>query len=231
MMHLKSYNKLIKSIIAIVLFLFSSIFAIIPSLVFKLDLNNLTASQEAYISIFDNIVLIIIYIIMFKKELKEEFLEYKNNFNSNMDIGFKYWIVGLFFMVISNFIILKLIPGSSSNNEEAIQAYIKNFPILSIISISILGPFIEEIVFRKAFKNIFNNNFIFIIISALVFGLMHVIGQESNIYQYLYIVPYGALGASFAYMYYKSDTMFTSYTMHFIHNLALTIISIITISL
>ena len=41
----------------------------------------------------------------------------------------------------------------------------------------------------------------------------------------LYIIPYGALGATFAYAYYKTDTVFTTVTFHIIHNTILFLIS------
>ena len=168
---------------------------------------------------------------MFKKELITEWKKLKKNFNKNIDIGFKYWIIGLFFMVISNIILNKIFPGSTSNNETEVQNYIKHLPVLAIITTSILGPFVEEIAFRKVFKNIFKNPIIFILVSSLIFGLVHVLGQANNLADFLYFIPYTALGASFALMYIKSDTFYTSYTMHFIHNFALTLISIVNISL
>ena len=43
----------------------------------------------------------------------------------------------------------------------------------------------------------------------------------------LYIIPYGALGGAFALAYYDTDTIFTSMTMHMIHNIVLSLVSII----
>ena len=42
------------------------------------------------------------------------------------------------------------------------------------------------------------------------------INSSNNIVDILYIVPYGAFGATFAYAYYKTDTIYTSMLFHII---------------
>ncbi len=229
--YLIKYKNYIKGIISILLFLLSSGFTILPIVLFKLDINHLTYKDHLLLSIFSYIILLILYICIYKKDLLHDLKDFKKRPNKIMDIGFKYWIIGLFFMVISNLIIIKLFPGSSSNNENAVQMYIKNFPIIALISTSILGPFIEEIVFRKTWKDMIKNPLLFILISGIAFGMMHVVGQANTIAEFIYFIPYSALGISFAYMYYKSDNFFTSCLMHFIHNLVLTLISILSLGL
>lgn len=227
----KKYKNYIKGIFAIFLFFINSIFSIIPILIFKLDPNKITLKENIILSLFDYICLILIYIFMYRKDLLADLKKFKEKSNKTIDIGFKYWTIGLFFMVISNLIIMKIFPGSASNNENTVQLYIKTFPIIALISTSILGPFIEEIVFRKTFKDMIKKPILFILISGVLFGLMHVIGQANTISEFIYFIPYSALGIAFASMYEKTDNFFTSCTMHFIHNLLLTLISIIGLGL
>ena len=59
-----------------------------------------------------------------------------------------------------------------------------------------------------------------------MFGGAHVIDSAKTFIDILYIIPYGALGGAFALAYYDTDTIFTSMTMHMIHNLILCIISV-----
>ena len=89
------------------------------------------------------------------------------------------------------------------------------------------GP-IEEIIFRKCYKNAFSNKWLFIILSSLVFGSLHVITSMTSLMDLLFIIPYGSLGAAFAIMYQKTDTIYTSMLMHMLHNTILIILSIIT---
>ena len=63
-------------------------------------------------------------------------------------------------------------------------------------------------------------------VAGIVFGYLHV-ADASGLLQFLYIIPYSSLGVAFAVMYNKTNTVFTSISMHMFHNLALTILSII----
>ena len=105
---------------------------------------------------------------------------------------------------------------------------ITTLPILMLINAGIIAPIIEELTFRKAFKNVFQNKWVFILSSGLIFGGLHVITSFSTPLELLYIIPYSSLGISFAYMYYKTNTIYTSISMHIIHNTVLTLLSILT---
>lgn len=225
------YKNYIKGILSIFLFFTNSLFSVIPMTLFHLNPNKLTEKQNLLLGIFNYVILVVIYILLYRKDLIKYSKDFKKNMNKNIDIGFKYWIIGLFFMVISNIILMKIWPNNSAANEDAVQLYIKSFPFLALISTSILGPFIEEIVFRKTFKDMFKKPAIFILTSGIIFGLMHVLGQANTFSEFLYFIPYSALGISFAYMYYKSENFLTPCMMHFFHNFVLTLISILSIGL
>ena len=128
-------------------------------------------------------------------------------------------------MIISNNIISIFFSGATANNEQAVRSLIDSYPLYMFFSVSIYAPFIEELIFRKSIKDIFssyeNNNinkYIYIIYSGLIFSSLHVLGTTSSYLDYLYIIPYLALGISFASLYYKTDNIFTTITMHSIHN-------------
>ena len=91
---------------------------------------------------------------------------------------------------------------------------------------TIFAPINEEIIFRKSIQDCLKNKWVFIIVSGLIFGYLHVLGSES-LYDFLYIIPYGSLGAAFAYLLSKTDNIYVTILMHLIHNGLLTIISIL----
>ena len=55
---------------------------------------------------------------------------------------------------------------------------------------------------------------------------MHVLGSGSGL-DYLYIIPYFALGAAFALLYYKTDNLFNSIIMHSMHNTVAVVLYIV----
>ena len=109
---------------------------------------------------------------------------------------------------------------------------LKNNTILTIILASIVAPILEELIFRLSLYKIFKKySYLFIFISGIVFGSMHVIGNISNIIDILYIIPYSIPGCIFAYTLVKSDNIFVPISLHFIHNTFSIIIQLLAFSL
>lgn len=225
--NMKIIFYILKGLLVYFLFRFSVFFQYIPILLFKLDINSLSIKMQVALSTFSSIITLILLIIIYKKSLKEEFFKFKNNFLKNIDIGFKSWFIGLIIMIVSNYILLTVFITDGANNENIVQSMIKALPWIMLIDTGLIAPFNEEIVFRKTLKDIFKNKWLFILSSFLLFGAVHVIGSATCLTDYLYIIPYGALGGAFAYAYYKTDTIYTSMFMHMFHNTILTLASIL----
>ena len=217
-------KQIIKSIIAFCLFYFSSLFQLIPVYLFHIKNSNTTLG--ILLNMFSNIVLLGILYFMYRKEIKDEWKIFKKNPLDNINTGCIYWFIGLIIMVVSNLIINRFIAGGIANNENTVQAMIKTLPWMMLINAGFIAPINEEITFRKAFKNVFKSKWLFVLMSGLIFGFLHVVGSDS-IGQYLYIIPYGTLGACFALAYYKTKTIFTSMFLHMFHNTTLILMSII----
>ena len=217
-------KELLKGILIFILFYFSSLFQLIPITLFNI---KKTTSNSIILSTFSNICLLIIFIIIYRRELIKEFKLFKKNLLENLDTGIKYWLIGLLVMMISNIIITYILGLNQAQNEQAVQKMINKMPIMMLITAGFIAPITEEITFRKTFKNTFLNKYLFIILSGLVFGSMHVITSYSNPLELLYIIPYGSLGMAFAAMYYKTNTIYTSISMHMLHNTILTLVSIL----
>ncbi len=220
---------IIRGIIVFLIFWFSAYFQYIPIKLFHLDIQNLSPSMNVVLSTFSSLIVVFFLFFIYRKELKIEFKKFKSKFWENLDIGFRYWMIGLIIMMVSNFIINFVFKAGEANNETALQEMIKSLPWLMVIDAGLLAPFNEEIVFRKIFKDVIRNPIILVSICSIVFGAAHVVGSASTWLDYLYIIPYGALGGAFAYSYYKTDTVFTSMSMHMIHNTVLVILSILAL--
>ncbi len=221
-------KKIIQSIFVFILFYYSSYLQLIPILLFNMDIEKLTSTQNICLSLFSNIVLLLILCKIYWKELKAEWINFRKNSLQNMDAAFRYWFLGLVGMAVSNIILNFVLNAGGATNEKMVQEMITTLPILMLINAGIIAPIIEELTFRKAFKNVFQNKWVFILSSGLIFGGLHVITSFSTPLELLYIIPYSSLGISFAYMYYKTNTIYTSISMHIIHNTVLTLLSILT---
>lgn len=223
----KTFRYIIRGLLVFLLFRFSVYFQLIPVYLFKLDISSLSGSMQVILSTFSSFITASILYIIYRKELRQEFKKFRDNFLDNLDIGFKCWFLGLLIMIISNLILLIFFKAGGANNENAVQGMIKSMPWLMLIDAGFIAPFNEELVFRKSLKDIFKNKWLFVILSFLIFGGVHVIGGATTLTDYLYIIPYGALGGAFALAYYKTDTVFTSMFLHMFHNTVLTLLSIL----
>lgn len=217
--------EICKGLVTFLIFYFSSYLQVIPIALFNIDVNNYTASDLAIVNTFTDLILVLILIVLYFKELKKEFKTFKNSWKLNMDTAFKYWFIGLMIMCISNIAIGLITDLSTSSNEQAVQTLVNSTPYLMLFTAGILAPIAEELTFRKGVSKIFKNKWIYASASGLIFGLLHVIGS-GNILEYLYVIPYGSLGFFFALTYYDTKSIYPSIIMHAIHNSALILLSI-----
>jgi len=175
-----------------------------------------------------DIVPLVLLMLIYKKDLANDFKIFKLKWKEFADKYIRYWIVGIVLMSLTNFAISLITSNDVGNNEEAVRKILEVLPIYSIISTCLCAPIAEELAYRKTLKNIFNRKWLTIIMSALIFGGAHVIGTYTTISDILYIIPYGIVGGIFMYIYYDSKNIWTTISLHFIHNTILIITYIIS---
>lgn len=179
------------------------------------------------LSCFSSVVFSLILLIIYRDDLVKEFKTFKKNWVKNFDTGFKWYLVGLVVMMTSNLVLYYVLHSGGASNENTVQAMISASPIFMAVQVCLITPFNEEVVFRKTLYDVFKNKWIFIFLSFLLFGGAHVMSSASSLVDYLYIIPYGALGAAFAMAYSKTKTIFTSMSLHILHNTCLFLLSVL----
>ena len=221
------YKPVIYLTIVLLIFYCSALFAAIPISIFDIDLD--TCSDVVYntLRVLPNIGQGILLIILYRKSLKKDLIDFKNNFGNYSDIALKYWAIGFVAMMASNLLINISANIKLASNEQGVREIISVVPVLSIFSICIFAPIAEELIFRKTFKECFKEKWTFILISGIVFGLLHVIGSFNSLQEFLYVIPYSSLGIAFALIYYKTGNIFSSIFVHCLHNTFLVLLNII----
>lgn len=107
-----------------------------------------------------------------------------------------------------------------SENTEQIIGLIHTAPIIIMIS-SIMGPILEEIVFRKIiFGSLYRrmNFFLAALISSLIFALAH--GEPEH------LILYSAMGFTFAYLYVKTKRILVPIFTHVAMNTIVVILQL-----
>ena len=223
-----TFINVVKMLIMFTAFLFNDIFMLIPVYLFRINVKTMRSTTYYLLMIFSYICLITIGLILYGKELKQEWKMFKKNKGDNIDTAIKYYFIGLGIMIASNILINFILKLGNSQNEVRVQSMIKTSPWLMLICAGLFAPIVEELLFRKTFKNVFKKKYLFIFISGFIFGLLHIISYKLKTpLELLYIIPYGALGLFFALMDYEVDSTFPSVFMHMFHNIALTTLAIV----
>ena len=157
------------------------------------------------------IVLIIIYIFIFKKD----YLKIKEINKKTLLTGLICWVIGLILMFVTAHILEIFLGGLPQNQEAVNNSFLQN-KVTMFISAVLFVPFLEETAFRLGFRKSINNKYLFVIITSLLFGYLHVFGETGL--KLLYIIPYSIPGFAFAIANVKTDNIYSSIIFHMIHN-------------
>lgn len=225
---MENIRKFFKGILfsAIVFVLYYLICPNIFSLLFQSGLksSNFWISNLSALAIYLCTFLVILAIVF--KDIYKQFKEFIKNRKTILNKGFSYWMYGVIVMIISNLIVTSLI-GNIAVNEQATRETIMSSPLYAIPTIIIIGPFLEELVFRFCFRKAFTKKIPYALFCAFVFGLLHVMTAFDNFTisnilshasEFLFIIPYGSLGFFFAKAYYETENIFSSIIPHMLHN-------------
>ena len=195
----------------IILYLFMQTLAPIATEIFNIK-NKLLIN--ILLITFDFLTLAVL-IFIYKKDFKKSIDDLNKNYKEKLLFSLKIWLFGLLFMMVSNTLI-DLIVNGIAENEAINRVIIDKYTFYAIPSIIIIAPICEEIIFRLSLKKAFKNDLLFMFASGFLFGLAHVIGSTGL--ELLYILPYGALGFAFAYIYAKNKNILCPILMHMLHN-------------
>lgn len=226
-------NEKIKKILPAVIFFISFfVFNNVVSLIFNLigfKLSSLPSIPRQIISILITLIMPITMFIVYRKDLIKDFKKIKDNYRSYIEITVLAYTIGIILMAVSNLVIQLGFSQGIAANEQGVRDLLNKLPIYMTVSACLIGPFEEEMIFRKIFRDVISDKTLFIIISGLVFGLLHVVGVDSTLIEMLYFIPYGILGGTFAYIYAKTDNVWIPILVHIIHNTFLVTIQLIAV--
>lgn len=182
----------LSSIVGVPLMIFASDF-------FGKNTENIQMFSVAYWLVISFTLALLIVLFLLRREMRENRLDRKE---SSLISSVAWAIAGIFLALISQSIAASIenmigIEMGSENTEQII-GIIETIPIVMIVS-SIIGPILEEIVFRKIiFGSLYKkfNFFLSALISSIIFALAH--------FEPEHILLYSAMGFTFAFLYVKT---------------------------
>ena len=208
-------STIIKSFSTFILFML--LMFILP--IFKF--YNKIPSIIVYVFIF-----LYVFIINFKY-LKNDFKLFKSNFKVYLPFIIKRYFSMLGIMMLVSLPIVLINNGEVSDNQKQINDMFINNALFTFLLSSFYAPFVEESIFRLDLSKLLRNKIVFIIVSGVTFGVLHVINKMTNVTDILYILEYSALGICLAKAYSDSKNIFVSMSIHFIQNFLASILMLI----
>ena len=125
-------------------------------------------------------------------------------------------------LIITTCITSFIMFGKPANQTSIDESFYKA-PIYNYILIIIIGPIIEEWIFRFLPSKFINNRTLYIIVSTVIFATMHVI-DDPNAFYYIWFYMMNAL--YYAYRYHKTKDILVPISMHSLNNLIATLLLI-----
>ena len=178
------------------------------------------------IQVFAYIPLLIFFAIFLIRDFINDFIDFGKDTKKNflkilMWFGILYaasYAIALVYQILN-------ITGQSDNESLLTLMMDSDAKILFLITIVIIGPFVEEVLYRKLIFDTVEKTFklkpIFaIVISVLIFSLIHVSDAENIIYVFQYIAM--AIPITLSYHLSKNN-LFVSYGVHVCNNLLVAI--------
>lgn len=184
-----------------------------PIIISKLNFcfTNLINSD---IFTFSYLILFLVSLILFRKILSRDL---KNVIDIDFEILFRQCLI-LFAVYLASCIVATFYLPSNMN-EANIDLYQNS--CFKVIIITIIGPCVEEFVFRLAMVNLFRNKFAGVLVSSIIFGMNHCIDNtiiSGNVIQLAWAVPYIILGLGLGFIYEKHNNIFSSCISHCLIN-------------
>lgn len=190
----------------------------LPSYVLTSDIETIDYQLQNLTTFYMSLYQFVLYLILFgfiyyflKNDVAYDFNKFrliKSQWFAIIIIGYLYVLLGNF---LSNFISSLLssqlnIPMSESVNQMTIVRMLNsNGVVFMVLSAVIIGPIVEELIFRKSIFGLIKNQNVALVTSSLIFGAIHLISETSLAVALINGISYFTMGAIFGYIYIKND--------------------------
>ncbi|MEG2457841.1 MAG: lysostaphin resistance A-like protein [Bacilli bacterium] len=215
-------NKLIKGLMVFVIY-------IVFPLLLGMFLPSIGDSKtpELVLYTFFYLIVLLSFIFVYRSDFKDEAIGAKKNIKKTLTIILVSFVSLILLVTVFQLLIYKIFPTIEYSNSIIVNAYLQKATWFMIFVLMIYSPIVEEIVFRKVFKDIIQNKVFFVIFSALIFGFCQIGYNISSLENILSIIPYAVLGGVCAISYVKSDSIYVPIVIRILYNIFLLVLHLI----
>lgn len=201
------YIRAIRSVIVVTLYF------IWPSLISSL-LNIFNIDSNEILQFIGNIMLLVIILFIYRKDI----LFSMNNLSSKKMV--RLFIALVVVQVLTNLLsILILGVDNHTNHVGLLPTSLEKWPVLVGISMTVIYPILESLIFNKSLKDVINNTWAFILCSALFFWLVNLFAFNFNYISIIATMSCFTTSIVINYFYCKEDNISSIIIVKMIYNL------------
>ena len=181
-----------------------------------------------FITVIFYLLMIIFSILVFKDKFREDFKLFTSNFKAY--IGYILPRMAIFYII---FIVVSYISIFIAKDTANNQNLVEQLPLFLSLPLAIIyAPIVEEVLFRGCIRRFITNDKVFIVVSGIIFGLLHTVFAETKVLNiFVLALPYGFMGSFLAYIYVKTNNIFSNITCHALNNMVAIFFSILVTKL
>ena len=129
---------------------------------------------------------------------------------------FKFVAISYLLQTLASALVGRVFPTvSTSLNQMVFTNLLSGSPVLMGITTAVIGPVIEEMIFRYSIFKIFKNKKTALIVSSICFGLVHISLSLSDLF---FIPVYCGMGYIMGKFYYDTNDLRYSTAIHIFNN-------------
>lgn len=215
-MFLRKKSDLLKTIIVFITYIFYT--KIIGEMLLFIGIKSNTI-----IYLISDIIYLLFIIYLYKDTIKKDYKEYKNkklsknlfkSFGIAIILFIIYFIIGIIFSSISKEF------GSFDNNTKEIYSLASLSTIYIFFKTLFFATIAEEMVFKKAIKDVIDNNIFFLILSSFIYSFMNIAYADlGDIVTWMHFIPYFIYSMLLGSIYIKNNNIIEIIIIKFFYNL------------
>ena len=201
------YTRLTKTILVITLyFIWPSVITFITNIV------NINPNE--IVTFACNVILLIIVVLIYIKDIIQSI----SKISIKRLICLFLSLIGV--QILTNLISVAIIGVNAHyTNSGLLPAYLEKWPVLMGISIAVIYPILETLVFNKSLKDIINSKWAFILCSSLFFWLVNIMAIDFKPISIIATMSCFTTSIVINYFYYKEDNISSIIIVKMIYNL------------
>lgn len=179
----KIKKELLRILLAIIIFFYTSIPVLAILRIIGLEITKSNYKMLVVYDFISSLVVAIFISALYYDVIINDLKKLKNKCNGKVSVYLKSIMIGFLFLLITKFVsayVVTIISNlfnieiTTADNQAIIEKMVKSMPLLITLSASLFAPISEEVLFRGGIRKLMNNLGVFVTVSGLIFGLMHV---------------------------------------------------------